>query len=119
MLRQAFAMSQRDRRNKAKDRSEAFLAWAKRSALPLPVSHDEPLGNEVQAVLDRMLEGKRFVFLGEPDHFIIEKYPFRLVLTKYLFQRGWRHAAMETGRSIGSVPRQHSVSGGASMPRRI
>jgi erythromycin esterase-like protein len=88
-------------RNNRKDRSEAFLAWAKRSALPLPVSHEEPLKDEVKAALDRMLEGKRFVFLGEPDHFIIEKYPFRLVLMQYLFQRGWRHAAMETGRSEG------------------
>jgi hypothetical protein len=48
-----------------------------------------------------MLEGKRFVFLGEPEHCIIEKYPFRLTFILYLFARGWRHAAMETGRSVG------------------
>jgi hypothetical protein len=105
----------RNRRNKAKDRSEAFLAWTKRSALPLPVSHEEPLGDEVQAALDRMLEGKRFVFLGEPDHFIIEKYLFRLVLMQYLFQRGWRHAAMETGRSIGWHVDRYLETGDASL----
>ena len=48
-----------------------------------------------------MLAGKRFVFLGEPDHFIVEKYPFRLPLIQYLFERGWRHVGMETGRSVG------------------
>ncbi len=90
-----------NRRNKAEDRSEAFLAWARRSALPLPVSHEEPLGDEAQAALDRMREGKRFAFLGEPDHFIVEKYPFRLTLIRHLFGRGWRHVGMETGRSVG------------------
>ena len=48
-----------------------------------------------------MLAGKRFAFLGEPDHFIIEKYPFRLLLIQYLLERGWRHVGMETGRSVG------------------
>ena len=85
----------------ARDLSESFLLWAKRSALPLPATPEEPFGESAQAVLDRLLEGKRFVFLGEPDHFIVEKYPFRLTLTRFLFARGWRHASMETGRSVG------------------
>jgi hypothetical protein len=45
---------------------EAFLTWAKRSAIPLPASHEDLLGEDAQAALDRILEGKRFVFLGEP-----------------------------------------------------
>ena len=80
---------------------EAFLSWARRAAVPLPASPEEPLGERAQAVLDRMLAGKRFAFLGEPDHFIIEKYPFRLLLIRYLFGRGWRHVGMENGRSVG------------------
>jgi erythromycin esterase-like protein len=79
----------------------AFLSWARRAAIPLPASPEEPLGERAQAALDRMLAGKRFVFLGEPDHFIVEKYPFRLLLIKYLLERGWRHVGMETGRSVG------------------
>lgn len=67
----------------------------------MPTSHQEPLGSAVQAAMDRMLEGKRFVFLGEPEHCVIEKYPFRLTFIRYLFERGWRHVAMETGRSVG------------------
>lgn len=87
--------------NKAMGLSEAFLAWAGRCAVPVPASHEEPLRENTQAVLDRMLEGKRFVFLGEPEHCIVEKYPFRLTLIRHLFARGWRHVSMEIGRSTG------------------
>jgi protein-S-isoprenylcysteine O-methyltransferase Ste14/erythromycin esterase-like protein len=85
----------------ARSSSEAFLAWARRSAILMPASHDEPRDASAQAALERMLGGKRFVFLGEPEHCIVEKYPFRLTLIRYLFARGWRHVAMETGRSMG------------------
>jgi erythromycin esterase-like protein len=80
---------------------EAFLSWARRAAIPLPASPEEPLSERAQAALDRMLAGKRFAFLGEPDHFILEKYPFRLLLIQCLLERGWRHVGMETGRSVG------------------
>jgi erythromycin esterase-like protein len=80
---------------------EAFLSWARRAAVPLPASPEEPLDERAQATLDRMLAGKRFAFLGEPDHFMVEKYPFRLMFIRYLFGRGWRHVGMETGRSVG------------------
>jgi hypothetical protein len=80
---------------------EAFLSWARRAAVPLPAAPEEPLGERAEGALDRMLVGKRFVFLGEPDHFLVEKYPFRLLFLRYLFGRGWRHVGMETGRSVG------------------
>jgi len=54
-------------RNRAKGLREAFLVWARRCALPLPAAPEEPLGERTQAALDRMLVGKRFVFLGEPE----------------------------------------------------
>jgi dienelactone hydrolase len=83
--------------NRAAYPKEAFLNRARRAAISLPASHDEPLSENAQAALDRMLAGKRFVFLGEPEHCLVEKYPFRLTL---IFGRGWRHVAMETGRSL-------------------
>jgi erythromycin esterase-like protein/dienelactone hydrolase len=85
----------------ARSSSEAFLAWARRAAIPMPASPEEPLGAEAQVKLDRMLGGKRFVYLGEPEHCIVEKYLFRLTLIRYLFAHGWCHAVMEAGRSIG------------------
>jgi erythromycin esterase-like protein len=98
----------------ARSSSEAFLAWAKRAAIVMPASHEEPLSAEAQARLDQMLEGKRFVYLGEPEHCILEKYPFRLTLIRYLFAHGWRHAAMETGRSMGWRVDRYLETGDAS-----
>lgn len=100
--------------NTARSSSEAFLAWARRSALPVPTSAEEPLNERTQAALDRMLAGKRFVFLGEPDHFIVEKYPFRLLFIQHLLERGWRHVGMETGRSVGWRVDRYLETGDAS-----
>ncbi|MBN1505993.1 MAG: erythromycin esterase family protein [Sedimentisphaerales bacterium] len=94
--------------------SEAFLSWARRAAVPLPASPEEPLGERAQAAMDRMLAGKRFAFLGEPDHFVAEKYPFRLLLIKHLLERGWRHVGMETGRSVGWRVDRYLETGDAS-----
>jgi erythromycin esterase-like protein len=96
-------------RNRAKGLREAFLVWARRCALPVPAAPEEPLGERAQAALDRMLVGKRFVFLGEPDHCVVEKYPFRLTVLQHLFARGWRHIAMETGRSLARIFHRFSV----------
>ncbi len=101
-------------KNKVASLSETFLAWARRSAVPMPESHEEPRVEDAQAVLDRMLEGKRFVFLGEPEHCIVEKYPFRLTLIRYLFEHGWRHVSMETGRSTGWRVDRYLETGDAS-----
>jgi len=101
-------------RIKAASLSEAFLAWARRYAVPMPRSHEELLSRDAQTALGRILEGKRFVFLGEPEHCIVEKYPFRLMLIRYLFDRGWRHAATETGRSVGWRVDRYLETGDAS-----
>jgi erythromycin esterase-like protein len=93
---------------------EAFLSWARRAAVPLPASPEEPLGKRAQAALDRMLAGKRFTFLGEPDHFILEKYPFRLLFIRCLLERGWRHVGMETGQSVGWRVDRYLETGDAS-----
>jgi erythromycin esterase-like protein len=93
---------------------EAFLSWARRAAVALPASPEQPLGERAQAALDRMLAGKRFAFLGEPDHFILEKYPFRLLFIQCLLERGWRHVGMETGRSVGWRVDRYLETGDAS-----
>ncbi|MEN6335014.1 MAG: erythromycin esterase family protein [Phycisphaerales bacterium] len=102
-------------RCKAANLGGSFLAWARRSAIPLPVSPEEPLGEHARAVLDRMLEGKRFAFLGEPEHFIVEKYPFRLMFIRHLYARGWRHVGMEIGRSVGWRVDRYVDTGDASF----
>jgi erythromycin esterase-like protein len=100
--------------NRAAYHREAFLSWARRAAFPVPTSAEEPLNERTQAALDRMLAGKRFVFLGEPDHCIVEKYPFRLTFIRPLLARGWRHVALETGRSLGWRVDRYLETGDAS-----
>ncbi len=72
------------------------MAWAAEVAIPIDL---EPgISPERLAPL---VAGKRFVFLGEPDHFIREKYAFRLGFLRALHALGWRHLGMEMGRSDG------------------
>ncbi len=76
--------------------AEQFVAWATETAIPLDLDTGvDPL------ILEPLVEGKRFVYLGEPDHYIQEKYPFRLEFLYALHELGWRHLGMEMGRSSG------------------
>jgi hypothetical protein len=42
------------------------------------------------AVLDDLADRAQVAFIGEMDHFIEEKYDFRLLCIRYLASRGWR-----------------------------
>lgn len=85
----------------ARNSQRAFVSWARQAAIPMPASPEEPMNDEALSMLERMLKDKRFVFLGEPDHYLIEKFPFRLMFIRNLFDRGWQHVGMEMGRSMG------------------
>ena len=76
--------------------ADAFVAWAAEVAVPIDL--DESVA---PASLAPLVNGKRFVYLGEPDHFIHQKYPFRLRFLTALHALGWRHLGMEMGRSDG------------------
>jgi hypothetical protein len=41
------------------------------------------------AVLDEVADRARVAFIGEMDHFITEKYDYRLLCIRYLASRGW------------------------------
>ena len=85
----------------ARASQKAFVEWAQQAAIPMPASPEEPLSDKALSVLKHMLEGKSFVFLGEPDHYLIEKFPYRLEFIRNLFELGWHHIGMEMGRSEG------------------
>src|SRR5579863_912501 len=74
-----------------------FKAWASEHAirLDLPLQSDRNLKR--LAALDSSVAKKRIVYLGEPDHFIHEKYDYRLLMLRYLFSRGWNHIGEEMG----------------------
>jgi erythromycin esterase-like protein len=45
---------------------------------------------EILSGLDAELDGKRFAFVGESNHFVHEKYAYRVLMARYLNSRGWR-----------------------------
>jgi erythromycin esterase-like protein len=74
-----------------------FKAWASGHAIRLdfPLKSDRNLAR--LAALDSSIANKRIVYLGEPDHFIHEKYDYRLLMLRYLVSRGWNHIGEEMG----------------------
>jgi erythromycin esterase-like protein len=53
------------------------------------------------SILDPFVAGKRFAYVGESDHFIHEKYAYRLAMLKYLAGRGFTRVGEEFGASDG------------------
>lgn len=73
-------------------------AWLKAHAVALS-SLDEPLPEAVTAAL-RAQASRRFIALGEGDHFVADKYAYRLALLQTLvMQLGARQLVMEIGGS--------------------
>lgn len=81
--------------------AKAFVQWAREAAVFVEDVGDDEAGIQRLAFLDKALEGKRIVCLGEPNHWIHEKYPYRLLMVRYLFSRGWRHLGEELSWSDG------------------
>ena len=71
------------------------------------------------SVLDRLVEGKRLAYIGESDHFIHEKYAYRLVMLNYLASRGFTHLGEELGASDGTRIDGFITTGDKSQLERI
>jgi erythromycin esterase-like protein len=71
------------------------------------------------SVLDPLLEGKRFAYVGESDHFVHEKYAYRLVMLNYLAGRGFTHVGEELGASDGTRIDRFITTGDESRLERI
>ena len=57
----------------------------------IPIELDGERGDLAPfAVLDELAGRARVAFIGEMDHFITEKYDYRLLCIRYLASRGWR-----------------------------
>ena len=82
-------------------RRNAFVTWAKHSAFKIPSLEMNQVEPQFLEQLKELTVGKRFIYLGEPDHFNNEKFAFRLTLIRHLFQLGWRNIAMEIDYSTG------------------
>lgn len=85
----------------AEGEEAAFVSWVRDSAIALDAESWFKTELTDFTALDKALEGKRIVYLGEGDHWIHEKYDYRLLFIRYLFKKGWRHFGMEMGYSDG------------------
>lgn len=57
----------------------------------IPIELDGEHGSiEPFSVLDDLADRARLAFIGEMDHFVAEKYDYRLLCIRYLASRGWR-----------------------------
>ena len=73
-----------------------FAAWATAAAVTFDTLDDTPANvARLAPILDPLLENKRAVYLGEPDHWIHEKNAYRRLFVRHLFERGWRVFAEE------------------------
>ena len=82
---------------------QEFVQWAKERAVHLDTLDGKNIDVSTLSRLDKEIEGKRVVYLGEPDHYIHEKYDFQLMLVRYLFERGFRYVGYETGIFTGRL----------------
>lgn len=71
------------------------------------------------SILDPMVTEKRFAYIGEPDHFIHEKYAYRLLMLKYLAGRGFGHVGEEIGASDGMRIDRFLATGDESQLERV
>lgn len=100
---------------------EEFKTWASEHAVmlePLPLNGAKA-DIEQLAFLDKLLEGKRIVYLGEEDHWIHEKSEYRLLMLRYLVSRGWRFIGEELGWSDGLRIDHYLETGDETVLSRI
>ncbi|HYL58199.1 MAG TPA: hypothetical protein VEU51_04970, partial [Candidatus Acidoferrales bacterium] len=99
----------------SKNRAAAeFGEWAREHAIPLTLPLDSEANFTRLAALDRSIAGKRVVYIGEPDHFIHEKYQYRLLMLRYLLARGWNRIGEELGVCDGHRIDQFFATGDAA-----
>jgi erythromycin esterase-like protein len=93
---------------------EEFVQWVKERAIHLDTLDWASIDSSMLSLLDKEVEGKRVVYLGEPDHYIHEKYDFQLILVRYLFERGFRYVGYEMGIFGGRLIDAYLESGDSS-----
>jgi erythromycin esterase-like protein len=98
---------------------EDFRAYASERAIAF--SDLEAIDENARrlSILDPLIAGKRFAYIGESDHFIHEKYAYRLAMLKYLAGRGFTHLGEELGASDGMRIDRFIATGDESQLDRV
>ena len=87
----------------------AFTSWASQHAMIVDSLDGLKADIEQFSCLDKFMEGRREVFLGEEDHWIHEKSDYRLMLLRYFISRGFRYIGEEKllGETRYSILQEH------------
>jgi erythromycin esterase-like protein len=96
-----------------------FIQWVREEAVLLETLDCEAFDLNDLSFLDKALESKRIVYLGVSDHWIHEKYDYRLIMIRYLLTKGWRHIGMEMGYSDGKRIDKYLQTGDKSQLDRV
>src|ERR1700681_241236 len=94
-------------------------AWASEHAIRLDLPLQTERNFERLGALDLAIAAKRIVYLGEPGHFIHEKYDYRLLMLRYLVSRGWKHIGEEMGLVDGHRINQFLAGGDSDYLDRV
>jgi erythromycin esterase-like protein len=98
---------------------EDFRAYAAESAIEFKDLEAIEENARRLSILDPLLAGKRFAYIGESDHFIHEKYEYRRLMLKYLAGRGFTHLGEEVGASDGMRIDRFIATGDESQLERV
>jgi erythromycin esterase-like protein len=98
---------------------EDFRAYASERAISFSDLEAVDENARRLSILDPIVAEKRFAYVGESDHFIHEKYPYRLAMLKYLAGRGFAQVGEELGASDGMRIARFIETGDESQLDRV
>jgi erythromycin esterase-like protein len=98
---------------------EDFRAYADERAVAFSDLEAVDENARRMSILDPIVDGKRFAYIGESDHFIHEKYGYRLAILNYLASRGFKLVGEELGASDGMRINRFIETGNESQLERV
>jgi erythromycin esterase len=77
------------------------------------------LNKDESNFLNKGILDKKFVFLGEADHFFEEKYAYRLKFIEFLLSKGYTHILDEMGISDGEMVQRYLETGNEDYLKKV
>jgi hypothetical protein len=98
---------------------DEFVASARDAAVHVDALADDTDPAPLARLLEPLLDGKRVIYLGEPDHWIDEKAPYRSLFLRYLAPRGFTCVGEEFGWFDAKLVDRYLASGDEANLERI
>ena len=103
----------------AQSAEDEIVGWLRDNAVQLDYEDWRGVDPKDLSFLDAAIEGKRIVCLGVSDHWVREKYDYRLMLIHYLFAKGYRYIGMEMNYSDGERIDRYLATGDETHLQRV